>query len=152
MDQVTLSNEQKSLLAQNGFVVTAPAAGQYNEFYQLYESQRYSEQPIFATTDAVYHAYHLIFDKMLHDLERDSFSKAWIPFTSALRGDRPAVPGGQGHPAGGSCTAQCGFLRCGSQAARLTGCHPSGSAAACGCRGGLDRGARRTCSFSHLGP
>ena len=70
-----LSDSQKQVLAQNGFVVNAPMSGTYkfNEFYQLYENYRYSEQPIFVTTDAVYHVYHLIFDKMLRDLEQEHF-------------------------------------------------------------------------------
>jgi hypothetical protein len=74
MDIVTLTDQQKSLLASNGFVVSAPEAGKYREFYQIYEQQRYAlDQPIFATTDAVFHVYHLIFDKMLRDLEREHF-------------------------------------------------------------------------------
>ncbi len=73
MDIVTLSDAQRALLSQNGFVVSAPVPGEYDEFYQVYEHQRYYEQPIFATTDAVFHVYHLIFDKMLRDLEHDSF-------------------------------------------------------------------------------
>jgi len=73
LDLVNLSPAQRNLLAQNGFVVAAPVPGTYDEFYQLYESQRYYDQPVFATTDAVFHVYHLVFDKMLRDLERDYF-------------------------------------------------------------------------------
>jgi len=74
LDLVELSDAQKAVLAQNGFVVNEPVAGQYQEFYQVYEAQRYAlDQPIFVTTDAVFHVYHLIFDKMLRDLERDVF-------------------------------------------------------------------------------
>lgn len=76
-----LSEAQRRLLAQNGFVVADPLPGKYNEFYQLYESLRYeTEVPIFVTTDAVFHVYHLIFDKMLRDLEREHF----IPDLEAL--------------------------------------------------------------------
>ena len=67
---IELNDGQRALLAQNGFVV-APA--EWNEFYLLYEEARYVEMPVFVTTDSVYHIYHLIFDKMLRDLERQHF-------------------------------------------------------------------------------
>jgi hypothetical protein len=70
VEQFTLSGEQQALLAQNGFVV-APAG--WLEFYPLYEQARYKDLPVFVTTDSVYHVYHLIFDKMLRDLEREHF-------------------------------------------------------------------------------
>ena len=85
MEAITLSDAQRALLAQHGFVVAEPVPGQYNEFYQVYESIRYvTEQPVFATTDSVFHVYHLIFDKMLRDLERDSFIPTLEQMTRAL--------------------------------------------------------------------
>jgi hypothetical protein len=85
MQAITLSDAQRALLAQNGFVVAEPVPGQYNEFYQVYESIRYvTEQPVFATTDSVFHVYHLIFDKMLRDLERDSFIATLEEMTRAM--------------------------------------------------------------------
>jgi hypothetical protein len=68
-----LSEAQRQLLSQNGFAVLPPKPGEYREFYQIYEWGRYDYQPVFITTDSIYHVYHLIFDKMLRDLERDSF-------------------------------------------------------------------------------
>ena len=73
LDLVTLTAAQRALLAQNGFAVAAPVPGQYREFYQIYEQNRYNEVPVFITTDSVYHVYHLIFDKMLRDLETGYF-------------------------------------------------------------------------------
>lgn len=74
LDDLNLSEAQLAMLAKNGFVVASPVPGQYQEFYQVYETFRYEENmTVFATTDAVYHIYHLIFDKMLRDLERDFF-------------------------------------------------------------------------------
>jgi len=70
-DQFAFSEAQSDLLGQNGFVV-APS-DEWLEFFQLYENARYSETPVFVTTDSVYHVYHLIFDKMLRDLEREHF-------------------------------------------------------------------------------
>ena len=75
-----LSDAQTDLLAQNGFVV---APGEWLEFFQLYESVRYDELPVFVTTDSVYHVYHLIFDKMLRDLEREHFEPAIRALTAA---------------------------------------------------------------------
>ena len=84
LDQVQLSQQQLDLLKQNGFAVAAPVASKYREFYQVYESMRYTEQPVFATTDAVFHVYHLVFDKMLRDLERDYFITDLEKLSSAM--------------------------------------------------------------------
>jgi hypothetical protein len=73
---ITLTDTQKAVLTQNGFVVTPPISDpnrMYTEFYQAYESVRYDVTPVFATTDSIYHVYHLVFDKMLRDLETTSF-------------------------------------------------------------------------------
>jgi len=84
MAAVELTDAQRLLLAQNGFVVTAPVAGQYREFYQIYDALRYSDNPVFITTDSVYHIYHLIFDKMLRDLETGYFIVDLKSLTSAM--------------------------------------------------------------------
>jgi len=79
-DRFTWSDAQRALLAQNGFVV-APA--EWLEFFQLYENARYEEVPVFVTTDSVYHVYHLLFDKMLRDLEREHFEPDIRALTAA---------------------------------------------------------------------
>jgi hypothetical protein len=85
LENLGLSEGQLHLLALNGFVVSTPIAGQFQEFYQLYESLRYQEnQTTFATTDAVFHIYHLIFDKMLRDLEREYFISDLKTLTNSL--------------------------------------------------------------------
>jgi Protein of unknown function (DUF3160) len=71
-DQIQLTGTQRQLLSQNGFVVLPPKPSEYREFYQVYEAGRYDMRPVFVTTDSIYHVYHLLFDKMLRDLERDS--------------------------------------------------------------------------------
>jgi len=73
VDSLDLSEQQKSQLEQNGFVVETPVTGEYQEFYQIYEDNRYEMVPMFVTTDSVFHVYHLLFDKILRDLERDYF-------------------------------------------------------------------------------
>ena len=85
LDLIPPFNEgQRSLLSQNGFVVIAPVPGKYREFYQVYESYRYHEVPVFITTDSVYHVYHLIFDKMLRDLETEHFIATLKTLTSTM--------------------------------------------------------------------
>ena len=84
LSSVELTDTQRSLLTQNGFVVTTPIPGEYREFYQIYEQGRYSEMPMFVTTDSVYHVYHLLFDKMLRDLETEYFIAELKSLTSAM--------------------------------------------------------------------
>jgi len=82
--RLDLSQAQRSLLTQNGFFVAPPVPGQYREFYQIYESSRYGGMPAFITTDSVYHVYHLIFDKMLRDLETTYFIADLKSLTSSM--------------------------------------------------------------------
>jgi len=84
MDTVELTAQARALLSQNGFVVLPPNPGEFREFYQLYESYRYEQANIFVTTDSIYHVYHLLFDKMLRDLERDYFIADLGSLTSAM--------------------------------------------------------------------
>jgi len=80
-----LSAEALDKLSQNGFVVLPPNPGEFREFYQIYEWYRYGgTQSNFITTDALYHVYHLIFDKMLRDLERDTFISDIKSLTSTM--------------------------------------------------------------------
>ncbi len=85
LEDLNLSEAQLALLAKNGFVVASPVPGQFQEFYQVYESLRYQENmTVFASTDAVFHIYHLIFDKMLRDLERDYFISDLEALTASM--------------------------------------------------------------------
>ncbi len=76
-----LSPEARARLEQNGFVATP---GDWLEYFQLYEQVRYQDQPVFVTTDAVFHVYHLLFDKLLRDLERDALAPNLEALTGAL--------------------------------------------------------------------
>jgi hypothetical protein len=73
VEDLSLSTEQETLLTANGFVVAAPGSEGVQEFYQIYESARYQDRPVFITTDSVLHVYHLLFDKILRDLETGRF-------------------------------------------------------------------------------
>jgi hypothetical protein len=96
VQEFALGDRQRALLAQNGFVVT-PA--EWIEFYQLYEEARYAMIPVFVTTDSVYHIYHLLFDKMLRDLEREHFEPDIRALTAAcLQSAQDVYAGQQGTP------------------------------------------------------
>jgi len=87
LDRFEFSTAQQQLLGANGFVVKAPqypTENLYTEFYQGHEALRYNEIPTFVTTDAVYHVYHLVFDKMLRDLERNAFIPTLKELTSTM--------------------------------------------------------------------
>jgi len=88
VDRFSFSDAQRALLAQNGFVV-APA--EWLEFYVLYENNRYEEIPVFVTTDSIFHVYHLIFDKMLRDLEREHFYADILDLTVACQDEATAL-------------------------------------------------------------
>ncbi|NMB53443.1 MAG: DUF3160 domain-containing protein [Leptolinea sp.] len=85
LENIQLSEKQRSLLSNNGFVTVPAEPGTYREFYQIYESGRYDSAVMFITTDAVYHTYHLLFDKMLRDLETSHFIATLKSLTSAMQ-------------------------------------------------------------------
>ena len=55
-------------LVQNGFVVTDSAG---NEFFDIYETNRYAMIPNFITVDSLLHTYHLCFDHLLENIEKE---------------------------------------------------------------------------------
>jgi len=65
-DQVP--EEVRDLLAANGFVILESGYGQFHEAYSHVEMS--SRQPLFITTDAAYHYWHLAFAKALRDTEQ----------------------------------------------------------------------------------
>ncbi len=73
--QFKLPAAANTLLAKNNFVVVPPVTADparysgLKEFYQVYEAGRYGEEPTFVSSDSILHVYHLIFDKVLRDLE-----------------------------------------------------------------------------------
>ena len=65
-----LSQSQLEWLARDGFVVSP---GGEKEFFALYEKARYTNVPIFVTSDSLLHVYHLLFDKVLRTAEVEHF-------------------------------------------------------------------------------
>jgi hypothetical protein len=72
-----LSDEQIAALQASGFVVNP---GSELEFFTVYEKARYANEPIFVTSDALLHSYHLLFDKILRTAETEQF----IPLLKSL--------------------------------------------------------------------
>ena len=69
IDDFSFSEAEKKLLAQNAFAVRL--APYNNEFFSIYESNRYGYTPNFITTDSILHNYHLMFDFLLEELEKE---------------------------------------------------------------------------------
>ena len=82
LDRFEFSDSQMKSLIMNGFFVK-PA--RWKEFFRLYDSVFYDDIPIFITTDSALHVYHLLFEKMLRELEKDHFSPDLIKLTMACR-------------------------------------------------------------------
>ena len=72
IDRIWYSDEVKNRLADKGFAVLQ--SGQ-EEFYALYEMNRYDMRPSFVTVDSLMHTYHLYFAAMLKNAEREYLSK-----------------------------------------------------------------------------
>ncbi len=65
----SFSPQAKALLVKNGFVVDPASWGE--EFFMMYEPNRYDSIPNFVTTDAMLHNYHLFFDNLLERIEKE---------------------------------------------------------------------------------
>ena len=78
---LVLSTEQLEHLAKSG-VVASPA--DYPEFHFLYQETHRSNLPVFVTSDALLHAYHLTFDQLLSLLEEEVFLSKLSELNQAL--------------------------------------------------------------------
>lgn len=65
-EDIYLANETTQTIAKNLFAVSQP---RWNEFFSLYENNRYENIPNFITTDSILHNYHMFFDDTLKSLE-----------------------------------------------------------------------------------
>jgi hypothetical protein len=65
-----LSDEQRALLEENGFVVVPSRMAQ---IYEIYKSAKDRGVPIFVTTDALLHTYHILYDYTLRAAEIQHF-------------------------------------------------------------------------------
>lgn len=65
------NQEMADKLAKNGFVVSGSAG---NEFFEVYEYNRYEMIPNFVTVDSLMHTYHLYFAYLLKNIEKNNLS------------------------------------------------------------------------------
>lgn len=68
-------------LAKNGFVVSGNAG---NEFFEIYEQNRYALLPSFVTVDSLMHTYHLYFSYLLKNIERDSLFDSIVELSDRM--------------------------------------------------------------------
>lgn len=69
-------------LVENNFAVNASNGS--NEFFDVYESNRYMELANFVTTDSIMHTYHLYFSYLLKNLEQNNLSSELTSLTHRL--------------------------------------------------------------------
>lgn len=80
-DKFDFSDEAKNKLAANGFLVVP---NYYQEFFSIYEMNRYDYIPNFVTTDAMMHNYHLYFSHLLRTLEKDKLRDELVKLTDSM--------------------------------------------------------------------
>lgn len=83
-DQFYLEGEIGEKLAGNGFVVYGGAG---SEFFEIYETNRYSMTPSFVTVDSLMHTYHMYFSYLLRNVERTYLTDRLAQISSRLLAD-----------------------------------------------------------------
>jgi len=76
-----LNANQRALLAKNGFFVTP---SQFDQIYQVYQYAAKQNLPIYVTTDAILHTFHILFDYSLRVTELEYFYPSLENLTQAL--------------------------------------------------------------------
>ncbi len=71
--QFYLTDEMTDLLAQNGFMVRDYEG---KEFFEIYETNRYSQISNFVTVDSLMHTYHLYFSYLLKNIEKEHLAES----------------------------------------------------------------------------
>lgn len=77
-----LSEQQRALLEENGFIVVPSRVAQ---IYEIYKSAKERGIPIFVTTDALLHAYHILYDYTLRAAEIQHFVNDLQGLNAAMR-------------------------------------------------------------------
>jgi len=75
------SDEQKELLEKNGFFVQDSWS---DEYYEIYEDNRYDQEANFVTVDSLMHTYHLYFQYLLKSLEYRSLTEKLTSLTESM--------------------------------------------------------------------
>lgn len=87
LQQFYLGEDAAQKLAQNGFVVLGRAC---NEFFELYEFNRYAQIPNFVTVDSLMHTYHLYFSYLLKNIERTYLKECTAQLSGHMLSDSMA--------------------------------------------------------------
>jgi hypothetical protein len=66
-EKYTLTDNERSLIRKNGFVVTERL--RMDSFIEQFRDIRQKDLPLFISTDAILHAFHFYYDKILKDVE-----------------------------------------------------------------------------------
>ena len=82
MDAFYLNDWQKQAILENGFCVWMDG---WDEFYEVYENNRYSTKANFVTVDSMMHTYHLYFSYLLKNLERDRLFSSLSDMTMRMQ-------------------------------------------------------------------
>jgi hypothetical protein len=77
-----------NLLRRNHFAVKK---SRYLQLYDIYNESTFDATPIFVTTDAVLHIYHVLYDKMLAKIEMNKFVPALCDLTDEMIQQTEAV-------------------------------------------------------------
>ncbi len=72
---------QLELLRKNHFVVKL---GKYSQLYDIYNDATWDSTAVFVTTDAVLHTYHILYDKILAQIEEEKFCTALNTLNDSL--------------------------------------------------------------------
>lgn len=81
LSQFYLSEDTISKLAENLFVVKSSYT---DEFYELYEYNRYDQIPNYVTVDSLMHTYHLYFSLLLNRTEKNYLSDQLLALSRAM--------------------------------------------------------------------
>lgn len=79
--QFYLQENMTEKLVENGFVVFGEAG---NEFFEIYEQNRYMMIPNFITVDSLMHTYHLYFSHLMKNVEKDYLSDRVIQLSTRM--------------------------------------------------------------------
>ncbi|HEX2962768.1 MAG TPA: DUF3160 domain-containing protein [Ignavibacteriales bacterium] len=84
-----LTSGEKSLLDKNGFMVTERV--HFNTFQIAFREIYNRDLPVMITSDAVLHAFHMSYDKILMDVENDVLIPELKSFLKSLHENLPAL-------------------------------------------------------------
>ncbi|MDI6791872.1 MAG: DUF3160 domain-containing protein [bacterium] len=79
--EFAFNEKEEELLRANGFVVKR---SEYKQVYDVYNDCKKRGRPIFVTTDALLHTFHILYDYTLRDLEVRQFAPDLKGLTQAL--------------------------------------------------------------------